>query len=86
MTARHYYHFKTLTIGYPIPISFVIRIMRNGQTIRTENHPVTNNKFPYRTQIHAESQALLWCGLQNSQSRHGGQRRALARGIDRSAG
>lgn len=61
----HYYHFKTLIIGYPRPISFVIRVYCNGATIRTENHPVTNFKFPYRTQVNAERQVMAWCDRMN---------------------
>uniref|UniRef100_A0AAU8B3W6 Uncharacterized protein n=1 Tax=Dulem virus 54 TaxID=3145765 RepID=A0AAU8B3W6_9VIRU len=62
---RAYYHFKTLPIGWPVPISFVIRFMCNGKTVRTENHPVTNSKFPYRTQSQAEQAALIWCDMKN---------------------
>lgn len=77
-----YYHFQILPIGYPRQVAFIVRFMCNGKTVRTENHPVLNTKFPLRTYTTAEHQAKAWCQTMNGLPAEGARARS---GISREA-
>ncbi|MFD1245847.1 hypothetical protein [Paralysiella testudinis] len=59
------FHYQMLVVGFPVPIAYVVRYYHGKDLLSTENHPVTDHKFPQRTKLHAQDRASARCAQWN---------------------